>query len=429
MLRIIVCCLLMATPSFVWGQTEYLPPIGSDGWETISPAALDWDEGALTSVLDFVKESNSKAFLLMVDGRMVVESYYDRFTRDSVWYWASAGKSLAAVMVGIAQEEGHLNIEQPTADFLGKGWTAASSEQEDDIRIRHQLSMSTGLNDNLFSCTLPQCLPYLTAPDSRWSYHNGPYTLTHEVVKQATGTNFTIYTNLKLANIGLSGAWIPLDGNRIFFSTPRSMARFGLFVLNRLAWSTWSPFSSDAYFDAMIQPSQELNQSYGYLWWLHGQDSHMLPGLQWVFDGPINPNCPPDAISALGKNGQVLDIVPSLKLVLVRMGNNPDNALVPVQFHRTLWNLLQQVLPEATPSTTHLSPSISLFPNPVSDRVTLESTSISSPSIQIHDLSGRLVMSHPWHSLQQEISITGLEPGIYHVSTGHELLGKIIVRH
>ncbi|HAT63910.1 MAG TPA: serine hydrolase, partial [Flavobacteriaceae bacterium] len=59
--------------------------------------------------------NDTKAFILLKDGKIVLEQYFDDFTAESNWYWASAGKTLTATMVGIAQQEGFLDITNPTS--------------------------------------------------------------------------------------------------------------------------------------------------------------------------------------------------------------------------------------------------------------------------------------------------------------------------
>ena len=56
--------------------------------------------------------------------------------------------------------------------------------------------------------------------------------------------------------------------------------------------------------DEVTSVSQNINNSYGYLWWLNGKSSFMLPTLQTVFDGSMIPNGPNDMIMALGANDQ-----------------------------------------------------------------------------------------------------------------------------
>lgn len=96
----------------------------------------------------------------------------------------------------------------------------------------------------------------------------------------------------------------------------------------------------------MISSSQNINQSYGYLWWLNGKNSIIFPGFSNAFNTNLSPNAPNDMYAALGKNGQFLDIVPSQNLIVIRMGEAPDNALVPIAFHDEMWELLNDIINE-----------------------------------------------------------------------------------
>ncbi len=88
------------------------------------------------------------------------------------------------------------------------------------------------------------------------------------------------------------------------------MARYGLLALNNGIWNTDTILHDQDYFTAMTTPSQSLNESYGYLWWLNGQPSFMLPGTQFVFPGMLSPNAPPDMFSGIGKNDQLVSVIP-----------------------------------------------------------------------------------------------------------------------
>lgn len=96
----------------------------------------------------------------------------------------------------------------------------------------------------------------------------------------------------------------------------------------------------------MLNTSQNLNPSYGYLWWLNGKDSHILPVLTTSFNGSFSPNAPDDLVIAAGKNAQLLSISPSQNLIVIRMGESPDDSLVPNQFHDDMWQKINAVIGE-----------------------------------------------------------------------------------
>ena len=329
-------------------STNYFPPTNSAKWETASPASLQWDEAALSSLFTFLEQNNTKAFIILKDGRIAAERYFGTFTVHSNWYWASAGKTLTAFLVGIAQAEGHLSINDKTSKYLGAGWTSLKLEKEANITIRHQLTMTTGLDDTGgdVDCTLPECLQYKADVGTRWAYHNAPYTLLEKVVEAATGITYNQYFQQKVSTqIGMDGLWVKTGFNNVFFSTARSMARFGLLLLNEGKWNETTILSDIDYLNSQTQSSQTLNPSYGYLTWLNGKSSYRLPQTQLAFNGPLIPNAPPDTYAALGKNDQKIYVVPSQKLVVIRMGESAGNIqLATSSFDNELWGKLNEVM-------------------------------------------------------------------------------------
>ena len=321
----------------------YFPPIQSDDWETIGIADLGWNTDREQTLKDFLSEKGTKAFLILKNGRIVVEWYFDEHTQNTSWYWASAGKTLTAFTVGIAQQNNLLDINDKTSDYLGPNWTSLESNKEDLIRIWNQLTMTTGLNELQFDCITPECLSYTADAGTRWAYHNGPYTLLQDVVANASNEDWNDFFNNQLRDkIGMDGFWFSTnDLNNVYFSTARSMARFGLLNLNNGVWNRETILGDTGYLNDMKTTSQNINKAYGYLWWLNGKSSYRAPASQLEFNGALIPNAPPDTYSGLGKNNQKLYIVPSQGLVIVRMGEDSgENLLGPSSFDNELWENL-----------------------------------------------------------------------------------------
>jgi len=125
-----------------------------------------------------------------------------------------------------------------------------------------------------------------------------------------------------------------------------------------------------SYFKKMTSTSQNINLSYGYLWWLNGKSSYMLPKTQFIFPGSWAPDAPADMIAALGKDGQILNVVPSMGIVLVRMGETPDSSLeITPYFNNEIWQKLNAVIsnPSDIKSEKELPSDFALhqnYPNP-----------------------------------------------------------------
>ncbi len=93
-------------------------------------------------------------------------------------------------------------------------------------------------------------------------------------------------------------------------------------------------------------PSQSINPSYGYLWWLNGKSSYMLPSSQTEFNGMLVTNAPSEMVAAMGKDEQRIYIVPSQNLVIVRMGEatvSGDNFALS-SFDNMFWEKFNEVV-------------------------------------------------------------------------------------
>jgi CubicO group peptidase (beta-lactamase class C family) len=326
--------------SFTTEEAMYFPP--SDGnvtWETKTISSLGWNQSAVQPLLDYLELKHSKSFIILVNGRIVMENYFNGHSATTPWYWASAGKTLTSTVTGIAEQEGLININNKVSDYLGTGWTSAPLAKENLITCKNLLCMNSGLNDALGDDVSPANLQYVADANTRWAYHN-VYVKLQDVVAQASGQTWTSYFNTKLRDkLGMTGgSWINSgDGLSVYWSTTRNMARFGLMALNKGKWNG-SQVVNETYFTAATNTSQTINQAYGYLWWLNGKTSYHLPQSQLQLPGSIIPNGPADMFMALGKNDQKIYVIPSKKMVVIRMGDAADTVNMALSdFDDVLW--------------------------------------------------------------------------------------------
>lgn len=300
-------------------ETRYFPPINSNDWETKSISSLGWNSSQLQPLLDFLEDKNTKSFMLLYNGKIVIEAYFNEHTSSTNWYWASAGKTLTTAITGIAQHEGLININHKVSDYLGTGWTAVPVEKENNITCKNLLSMDSGLDDSVGYSVSDIDLLYKADAGTRWAYHN-VYVKLQDVIAQASEQTWSTYFNFKLRDkIGMNGGWLNNNDLNTYWSDTKSMARFGLLISANGVWDE-EQIIPEAFLSAATNTSQNMNLAYGYLWWLNGKNSYRLPGSQIEIQGKLIPNAPDDLYAALGKNDQKLYIVPSKNLVIVRMG-------------------------------------------------------------------------------------------------------------
>ncbi len=326
-------------------ESMYFPVNTGTDWETKSISSLGWNQSAVQPLKDYLLEKNSKSFMILVNGRIVMEEYFDGHTSTSSWPWNSAGKTLVTTTTGIAQQEGMLTINNKVSNYLGTGWTSEPIGKENLITSRHLLTMTSGINDES-DFVIKANLTYLQDAGVRWSYHN-VFQKLMDVVAAASSQDFETYFNARLkSKIGMEGAWDNGVIFKIYNSNTRSMARFGLLALNKGKWVN-DQIINETFFNESISTSQSINPAYGYLWWLNGKTSYMVPGGQTVYPGLLVPSAPADMYAAMGADDQRIYVIPSKNMVVIRMGDasdpaNPNFALSG--FDDALWKKINAVI-------------------------------------------------------------------------------------
>lgn len=409
--------LILSISATISAGSLYFPPLTGTTWTTLSADSLGWCTDKVPDLYNYLETNNTKAFILLKDGKIVFEKYFGTFTQDSIWYWASAGKTLTGFTIGIAQQEGYLNITDTTSKYLGKGWTSCAQDKEDKITIRHQLTMTTGLDDGVPDnhCTLDTCLQYKADAGTRWAYHNAPYTMLDTMLKVATGKGINTYiaTKIKPAT-GITGLFVSLDYDHVYYSTARSMARFGLLLLNKGTWDGTPILTDTAYFRQMTTTSQTLNPSYGYLTWLNGKSTFMLPTTQIKFPGPICPNAPAEMFAAIGKNNQLINVIPSQNIVLIRMGEANQNNEVSMLFNDTIWQKLNKIIctPSGLNNAATASEKIQITPNPANNNFDIFVIN-QTFDIQLFNIAGKEFYAEKNIFQHTKVNTTNMPTGNY----------------
>ena len=343
-------------------EPSYLPPTDSPKWNKVDPGTLGWNVTALENLVSFVRARKSTGLLIIQDGKIVVEHYWpvtplDAFTRPRFYSLLSHGltqegqpiedvasvqKSLVSILVGIAAGKGLINIESPVSHYLGKGWSKAGTAEQ-AIRVRHLLSMDSGLDTRL---------RYEQPAGTYWRYNTPVYSRLISVLEAATHQEIGFLTKEWVFDpIGMrdsrwavrSGIWAIFNSNSMGFqTTPRDLARLGLLVAMNGKWGGKDIVGNDNWFPLSVSASQELNPAYGFLWWLNGADKHRSniksePSLR---DGPLLVSAPRDLIIAMGHEKRRLYISPSNKLVIVRFGSDPGRG-----FDKEFWTRASAAFP------------------------------------------------------------------------------------
>ncbi|HIF34285.1 MAG TPA: class C beta-lactamase-related serine hydrolase [Planctomycetaceae bacterium] len=355
--RIIVAlAVAVLTATFASADDLYFP---ADGWETVKPSSVGWNSGKLAAAVQFAMSRKSSGIVILYRGRILAEEYQDlqnastRYRRmvqgqdadgHPIEDVASAQKSVVSFLVGVAQEKGHVKITDPVHQHLGVGWSRAKPKQESAITIRHLMTMSSGLNDKL---------EFITRPGTKWKYNTSAYSQTLRTIAAASGKSPNELTGEWLTNhLGMKDSrWVERPGAKLnlaanpygFATSARDLARFGLLMVAKGRWNDRTLLADQDYLKAALAPSQTMNPSYGFLWWLNGQESRVRGALR--VKGPLIASAPPDLVGAFGALGRKCYVVPSLDLVVTRLGDSPT-LVGKANFDREFWRLLMEAAPK-----------------------------------------------------------------------------------
>ncbi len=274
---------------------------------------------------------HTKALVVVYNGQLVAEQYaegYDRHTLLPAW---SATKSITAALIGILVKQGKLSVNNsaPVAEWKGT--------DREEITLQQLLQQTSGLDYEehyknpstattmLFkkgnAAAYAARLPLLYPPGTVFNYSSGNSNILSRIIRNSAGeSNYHSFPYQSLLyKIGMYSSVLEPDasgtyvGSSFCYATARDYARFGLLYYNEGTWNGEQILPED-WVRATVQPSiADKLQRYGYHFWLNGfNDTNASK--RWYTD------VPPDMYFAAGFGGQVIFIIPSKKLVVVRLG-------------------------------------------------------------------------------------------------------------
>lgn len=309
-----------------WLTTAHAQTVypGAD-WETATPASQGMSTAQLDRARDWLADHHSRSGLVIRHGRIVAEWYFAGADRTSKFAAYSTSKSLSSLATGLAIADGRLSLETTVGEFIPE----VAPAEKGAITVQQLLSMTSGVHNNpsigqrndLFQYTIREA-PLDHVPGTHWEYNNTGLALLSPVFQKATGQQLDAFLDARVFKpIGITAddwSWETREGYALPYSgchiNARAMGRLGLLVLQRGRWQDRQLIGKE-WLKASVAPSQDLNKSYGYLWWNNTTS-------KW-------PQVPGDAYAALGRWDNNILIVPSLDLVVIRQSDLP-----PGQDHR-----------------------------------------------------------------------------------------------
>lgn len=313
--------------------------------ETAMPAAL-WPQGEqvapsqdpeLATILDDPEMTGpgTRAVVVVKDGRVVAERYGEGFSAETPLLGWSMTKTVTAAIIGTMVKEGKLAVDR--ADLFSD-WRADGRKA---ISLADLMAMSSGLefNEDYGDVTDVTRMLFLE-PDmagfvagkplvhpvgSTFSYSSGTTLLLSRIWQEAAGAPEIAleWPRAKLFGpLGMTSAVLETDaagtfaGSSYLYATARDWARFGQFLLQDGMWNG-EQILPEGFAAWMRTPAAASGGDYGQgQLWLRGPRSSKAE------DAALG--MPADAYWLLGHDGQTIAVVPSLRLIVVRMGLTPE---------------------------------------------------------------------------------------------------------
>lgn len=302
-------------------------------WHVVDPAAAGIDAAVLEAFASDAEAGASNCLVVTRDGQLVGEWYWEGWDAQTEQGVFSVTKSVTAALVGIAQGDGLLALEDPASRFIEE-WRGTPSE---DITIRNLLANDSGREWDFETDYLEMAIaaPDKTgfavsldqqhAPGTHWEYNNSAIQTLDGVLKGAIGDDVAAFAQQRLMEpLGMS-SHLSHDpsGNTITYSdlvtSCRDLARFGLLWMRGGRWVDEQIVPAD-FVEASTRPSQDLNVAYGYLWWLKDRGSEAATSVT-PSANPLSEidEDAPQGFAALGLGDQVLAVYPDHGLVIARI--------------------------------------------------------------------------------------------------------------
>lgn len=321
-------------------------PVEVDGgWQAATPRQAGLDAArlcALDEKLDATPEMNVHAVVVIRGGKLVYETY--RAGEDQRWGTKlgvvphtaqtlhdvrSISKSVVSLLFGIALDRQLIaGVDDHIFDYF-PDHAALSTAEKDRIRLRHLLSMTSGLawderrpytdpaNSEIMMIRSPEPYRFVlerriwNAPGEAWNYSGGSTQLLAGVLQAATGRPLADFarealfdplgiTDFEWVTMPASGEAAAASGLRL---RPRDMAKIGQLVLDRGVWNG-RRIISEAWLEESTGARAEgwFPYRYGYQWWV-GESKIGERTVAWI--------------AGWGLGGQRIYIVPADELVVV----------------------------------------------------------------------------------------------------------------
>lgn len=295
-------------------------------------AALDAAVEAAFAEPEPARPRNTRALVVVHRGRIAAERYAPGFDASMPLIGWSMTKGALNALVGLRVEDGKMALSDRALlpEWRGEGDPRRDISLDDLLRMSSGLAFDEGYDDPLADVTVMLFArgdmakfaadkPLLHPPGTHWSYASGTSAIVARVLRAtfASEQDYLRYPRERLFGpLGMSTAVIATDaagtlvGSSLLYASARDFARLGLLFLQDGVWQG-RRLLPEGWVNYTLTPTKGAEDgTYGAHMWLKLPQS----------EGNGEPPMPDDAYYFLGHDEQVIAVVPSRDLVVVRLG-------------------------------------------------------------------------------------------------------------
>jgi CubicO group peptidase (beta-lactamase class C family) len=269
-----------------------------------TPEAQGLDSAAVGRLLDAVESAGLELHSLMLlrHGHVVAEGWWAPYAPDGLHLLYSLSKSFTSTAVGLAVEEGLLDVDDLVTSFFPDEVPAELHPRVAQLRVRHLLSMATGHHEDTLDRLDRERLvsSYLALvpeeePGTWFTYNNGATLMLSAIVTRLTGGRLLDYLRPRLLEpLGIEEAnWQGIGDLDLGFSglhlPTEAIAKFGQLYLQQGVWqgrqllpAAWVAEATRGQVDNPREPNPDWRQGYGYQFWM-GQHGYRGDGAYGQF--------------------------------------------------------------------------------------------------------------------------------------------------
>lgn len=299
----------------------------TNGWQTSSPEEQGYDSAKLAEMLQKIQEKEIAidSLLIVHNGYVVLDAHFAPYDGTFPHNQASVTKSVMTTLIGIAVDQGKIDLDQPMVSFFPDRTIVNLDERKAHLTVRHLVTARNGMESGCYaddpgsvdamrskSDWVQAALdrPMVAEPGTKFCYDSPGMHILSAILQEATGMTAMEFAQQNLFGpLGIQDAIWDVDpqgytrGWGDLHLTPESMAKVGYLWLHQGNWNGQQIVSREWVLDSVQRHSTKVDHDsgYGYGWWIN--NSHYF---------------------AAGRMGQDIRVIPALNTVLVATGGGYD---------------------------------------------------------------------------------------------------------